>query len=166
MSQKIPEIRKSHKLGGRRGFQPPHKAFGAPRASAPGLFFHKHIRFFPQPAGAYRHRLARQRREPFFLSSRSEEPRIPGYPSDDRRRNGEKWPRPFGFHPSTQRPRAGGPGCGANPAILRSRPRRWTATAFGLGLASTPRTKTSPWGPRIWRDLRSQRCASVYVDTP
>ena len=30
--------------------------------------------------------------------------------SDERRRNGKNWPQPFGFHPSTQRPRAGSPG--------------------------------------------------------
>jgi len=36
-------------FGGRRGFQPPHKAFRTTRASAPGLFFHKHIRVFPHP---------------------------------------------------------------------------------------------------------------------
>jgi len=36
-------------FGGRRRFQPPHKAFRTTRASAPGLSSHKHIRVFPQP---------------------------------------------------------------------------------------------------------------------
>jgi len=33
----------------------------------------------------------------FFISSRSAERRIPRYASDNRRRNREKWPRPFGL---------------------------------------------------------------------
>jgi hypothetical protein len=32
------------------------------------------------------------------------------------------------------------------------------ATAFGLRLVSTPRTKTCPRGPRFWLDFRPQRC--------
>jgi len=31
------------------------------------------------------------------------------------------------------------------------------ATAFGLRLASTPRTKACPRGPQFWPDLRPQR---------
>src|SRR5271169_6849450 len=46
--------------------------------------------------------------------------------SDDRRRVGENWPRPFGFHPCDEDLSPGPRGCGENPAILHSRPRRWT----------------------------------------
>jgi hypothetical protein len=39
-------------------------------------------------------------------------------------------------------------GCGENPAILHSRPRRWTRHSLRARLP-TPATRTYRWGPRL-----------------
>jgi hypothetical protein len=43
-----------------------------------------------------------------FREARSDAYRVSA--SDERQRNGEKWPRPFGFHPNAQKRRVWGPG--------------------------------------------------------
>jgi hypothetical protein len=43
-----------------------------------------------------------------FAKLRSDAYRV--FANDERQRNGENWPRPSGFHPSTQRSHAGDPG--------------------------------------------------------
>ncbi len=48
-------------------------------------------------------------------------------------------------------------GCGENPAILHSRPRRGPRTAFGLGFTSTTRAKTYPGGAGL---------AGISIATP
>ncbi len=95
--------------------------------------------------------------------------------SDERQRNREKWPRPFGFHPSTQRPRAGSPGLRrrlGQTALSAStlEPPKPSASALSL----TPQTKTCLWGPRsgpifarnadypyMWIHPSPSRCAPV-----
>jgi hypothetical protein len=74
--------------------------------------------------------------------------------SDERHRNEQNWPQPFGFHPVTER--VGGPGVAVKIAPyfvvgLDCGP----ATAFVLRLVFTPRTKSA--GAPVWRDFLSQR---------
>jgi hypothetical protein len=74
---------------------------------------------------------------------------VTGYWSDEQRRNEENWLRPFGFHPSTQGPRAGDLG-------LRRKTAHTSLSSLCLeppnpadsASSPTPRTKTRPRGPR------------------
>ena len=48
-------------------------------------------------------------------------------------------------------------GCGENPAILHSRPRRWTSHSLWARLRLRPMDEDLSVGAPVWSDFRSQR---------